>query len=529
MAVHHKAAIYCRLSEEDRYKDCKGDDSESIKNQKLMLSQYAADQGWDIYHVYSDDDFTGSDRNRPDFNRLLKDAEDGKFNIVLCKTQSRFTRELEIVEKYIHYLFPLWGIRFVSIVDNADTSVKGNKKSRQINGLINEWYLEDMSENIKAVLTNRRKNGFFIGAFAPYGYKKDPDKKGHLIIDEPAAKIVRRIFDLYLSGMGRTSIARQLNSEGILSPAGYKRSEGYDYKNQHNNRVSIWRDFTISNILNNEVYIGNLVQNKTHSISYKTKILKPTPKEEWIRAEGTHDPIIDINIWNKAQNIILKKSSRSSPHSGKPDNFLYHKLFCSVCGGSLTRCKKSKKYGENGIYYRCSTRKYDAEKCTGSNISQKLLYSAVLGEIKKHIEQLADINYIENNINLINNYQQRIEDAETTLFSAKERYNNIAAAIKNLYIDKAKGIITEEMYLDIYNSLKNDSERFSKAIDITQKKIYALKQESEKNIQNNSIIKKYLDRIELDFEIVHILIDKIVVHPVKPYSRETNIEIFWNF
>ena len=128
-----KVAIYCRLSEEDRNKTHDSDDSESIKNQKAMLTQYAEDHSWQIYDIYSDDDFTGSDRNRPDFNRLLRDAETGRFNIILCKTQSRFTRELEMVEKYIPYLFPMWGIRFVSIVDNADTSVRGNKKSRQIN------------------------------------------------------------------------------------------------------------------------------------------------------------------------------------------------------------------------------------------------------------------------------------------------------------------------------------------------------------------------------------------------------------
>ena len=185
-----KAAIYCRLSEEDRNKVNKEDDSNSIVNQKAMLIQYAVTQGWEIHDIYSDDDYTGADRNRPQFKRLLADAKAHKFDIVLCKTQSRFTRELELVEKYIHGLFPIWGIRFVSIVDNADTANKGNKKSRQINGLVNEWYLEDMSENIRSVLTSRRENGFHIGSFAPYGYRKDPTSKGHLVIDEEATEIV---------------------------------------------------------------------------------------------------------------------------------------------------------------------------------------------------------------------------------------------------------------------------------------------------------------------------------------------------
>ncbi|MBQ4312060.1 MAG: recombinase family protein, partial [Oscillospiraceae bacterium] len=183
----YTAAIYCRLSEEDRNKKNASDDSESIENQRSLLKGYCAENGWKIYDIYSDDDYTGSDRNRPAFRRMLADAQKKCFDVIVCKTLSRFTRELELVEKYINGLFPVWGIRFVSVVDNVDTAAKGNKKSRQIYGMVNEWFLEDMSDNIRAVLTDKRRNGRFIGAFAPFGYKKDPDSKGHLVIDEDAA------------------------------------------------------------------------------------------------------------------------------------------------------------------------------------------------------------------------------------------------------------------------------------------------------------------------------------------------------
>lgn len=168
-------AIYSRLSEEDRNKLNETDDSRSIQNQKSMLLSYALEQGWDVYNIYSDDDYRGSDRNRPAFNQLMIDAEAGKFDIVLCKSQARFTRELELVEKIIHGQFVEWGIRFVGLADNADTTNRGNKKSRQINGLVNEWYLEDLSDNVKSVLTDHRKKGMHIGSFALYGYKKDPE------------------------------------------------------------------------------------------------------------------------------------------------------------------------------------------------------------------------------------------------------------------------------------------------------------------------------------------------------------------
>lgn len=266
-----KVAIYCRLSEEDRDKRCEKDDSESIQNQKVMLCQYVLEHGWDVYDIYSDDDYAGADRKRPQFNRLLEDAKAKKFDIVLCKTQSRFTREMELVEKYIHGLFPIWGIRFISIVDNADTANKGNKKSRQINGLINEWYLEDMSDNIKSVLTNKRKNGFHIGAFALYGYMKDPNQKGHLVIDEEAASIVREVFTLFSKGYGKTAIARMLNDRGIPNPTEYKRLHGLRHKQPKRKNSTLWKYFAISNMLVNEFYIGNMVQGKYGSISYKTK------------------------------------------------------------------------------------------------------------------------------------------------------------------------------------------------------------------------------------------------------------------
>ena len=303
-----KVAIYCRLSEEDRNKSNAADDSASILNQKSMLLQYAISQDWEVYNIYSDDDYAGADRNRPEFQRLLEDAKNRKFDIILCKTQSRFTRELELVEKYIHGLFPQWGIRFVSIVDHADTDIKGNKKSRQINGLVNEWYLEDMSENIRSVLKNRRQNGLHIGATALYGYQKDPERKGHLIIDEEAAKVVREVFLLFSQGYGKSTIARMLNDRGIPNPSEYKRQKGISPPKHKNS--TLWKYSAISSMLANEMYIGNMVQGKYGSVSYKTKKNKPRPKEQWYRVEGTHEPIIDLALWNKVQAMREQKAKQ---------------------------------------------------------------------------------------------------------------------------------------------------------------------------------------------------------------------------
>lgn len=180
-----KAAIYCRLSKED---EDKIGESESIQNQKSMLLQYALENGFDIYQIYSDEDYSGIDRNRPAFNSMLQAASEHQFDVVLAKTQSRFTRDMELVEKYLHGKFMEWGIRFIAVVDHVDTNDTANKKSRQINGLINEWYLEDLSTNVRSVLDHKRKEGLFIGSFARYGYCKDPNAKGKLIIDRKQPK-----------------------------------------------------------------------------------------------------------------------------------------------------------------------------------------------------------------------------------------------------------------------------------------------------------------------------------------------------
>lgn len=303
-----RAAIYCRLSEEDKGKGSAENDSNSIQNQRALLTEYAHSHGWEIYEIYIDDDYSGADRSRPAFKRMLHAAEEKRFDIILCKTQSRFSRELEVVERYINRLFPQWGIRFLSLVDNADSANEDNLLLRQINGIMDEHYLAELSKNIRSVLTHRRKNGFHIGSFALYGYKKNPDRRGHLLIDEEAAAVVREVFTLFSQGYGKTAIARMLNERGIPNPTEYKRLQGIRYRQPKGKGSTLWKYFAISNMLTNEIYIGNMVQGKYGSISYKTKQNKPRPKEEWIRTEGTHEPIIEQELWERVQKMLAERA-----------------------------------------------------------------------------------------------------------------------------------------------------------------------------------------------------------------------------
>ena len=270
-------AIYVRLSKEDE--DKHQTESESIQNQKSLLTAYAVDHGWDIYSVYCDEDYSGADRLRPDFNRMLSAAKRKEFQIILCKSQSRFTRDMELVEKYIHGLFPIWGIRFIAVADNADTEVKGNKKARQINGLVNEWYLEDLSENVRMVFDLKRREGQYIGGFPIYGYKKDPANKNHIIIYPEAAEVVRQIFRWSLEGHGKQNIAHMLNESGVPSPSRYKADHGWTCKTPAKNGYALWNKTTIWRILHNEMYTGTMIQGRRKKASYKSKVLIALPEE----------------------------------------------------------------------------------------------------------------------------------------------------------------------------------------------------------------------------------------------------------
>ena len=516
-----KVAIYCRLSEEDRDKRCEKDDSESIQNQKVMLCQYVLEHGWDVYDIYSDDDYAGADRKRPQFNRLLEDAKAKTFDIVLCKTHSRFPREMELVEKYIHGLFPIWGIRFISIVDNADTANKGNKKSRQINGLINEWYLEDMSDNIKSVLTNKRKNGFHIGAFALYGYMKDPNQKGHLVIDEEAASIVREVFTLFSKGYGKTAIARMLNDRGIPNPTEYKRLHGLRYKQPKRKNSTLWKYFAISNMLVNEFYIGNMVQGKYGSISYKTKQNKPRPKEEWFIVEGTHEPIIDRDLWNKVQSMVKEKAK---PFTVGTIGLFARKVRCMNCGCTMRSSKCHGKY-----YLGCSNRHISKEACIGSFISVERLEKVVIDELKKMSDEFLDKEDLEKNIIFASTLNQQKQSAEKEMLLYKKKIAEYSKAIKDLYFDKVKGVITESDYINFSHDFVNEKGRLESLVKELQKNIDKIDARRNGNDNRREIIKEYTDMNHLDRETVQKLIDHICVGKRLTGSREVPIEIHWNF
>lgn len=470
-----------------------------------------------MYGIYSDDDYAGADRNRPEWNRLLSDAQAGKFDVVVCKTQSRFTRELEMVEKYIHGLFPLWGIRFIGVVDNADTENKGNKKSRQINALVNEWYLEDMSESIKSALTSRRKQGYHIGSFALYGYKRDPDKGGGLIVDENAAAVVREVFAMYADGYGKTAIARALNDRSIPNPTEYKRLNNVRYKTPPHKLGTLWRYAAIADMLANEMYTGTMVQGRYGSVCYKTGKNKPRPKEEWIRVPGTHEGIIDGELWARVQTLL---AHRAKPFGSGKIGLFSRKARCIHCGYTM---RSAKSHGN--FYLKCGTKHTAANACVGSFIRVDALERAVLNEIQQILDKHLDRDAFLQNISLSDDTDGRIAKLAARQAEYAKKLDEYAKAVRDTYLDKSRGVITEAQFVALSRGFAMDEERLRGLVSDMDEKIAALEQKRPINIERVAHTKPTrLERIMIDKLVHHISIGKR-----DKSTKEIPIEIHWAF
>ncbi len=431
-------AIYTRLSKEDA--DRQQNESESIQNQKALLVQYAAERGWDIYRIYCDEDYSGADSLRPDFNRMMEAAREKRFQILLCKSQSRFTRDMELVEKYLHGLFPVWGIRFIAVADSADTEVKGNKKARQINGLVNEWYLEDLSENIRMVFDLKRRQGQYIGGSPIYGYRKDPLDKNHLVADPGPAEVVRQMFRWSLEGYGRQSIARLLNSRGVACPTRYKAEQGWGPSSGL--AAEGWSKNTVGRILRNEMYTGVMVQGRTKKASYKSKAMLPLPREQWYRVPGTHEAIVDREIFQAVQAML---DLRCRSDGGGEVHVLSGLVRCMDCGSVMSKTSNGKQGQKRVCYLRCKRYAESREGCTRHSIRLDTLIELVTEQVRRHVQ--SGVPPESPDIPPLRDTREEALARERSALAA--RLEKRCAALKSLYLDKASGILGEEQFAEL--------------------------------------------------------------------------------
>lgn len=510
-----KAAIYCRLSKEDEdaARRKPGRASESIQNQKSMLIQYARDNGYEIYGIYCDEDYSGVDRDRPDFNRLLEAASRRRFDVVLAKTQSRFTRDMELVERYLHGKFVEWGIRFIAVVDHADTDDAANKKSRQINGLINEWYLEDLSGNVRAVLEHKRRQGQYIAAHALYGYQKDPADKNRLVVDPEAAAVVRRIFALYLAGNGPVRIARVLNGEGVPSPAQYRRGQGEAGLAGE----GLWSKATISQMLRNRTYAGDLEQGRHKRVSYKSKKTVWLPRQQWIVVPNTHEPIIGRESFDCVQRMLAQRGRQSGGGQVHP---LAGKVYCGLCGGAMEQTGSGSRpaNGPRRRYYRCRQHQRDAARCAGQSYLPAEPLEAL---VQQRLRWLAGRYFDPAKCTAKPPGPHggaaggQTEEQLRRLRGAVQRRRSAA---RELYLDKSSGLVSAEQFAEW-------SRAYGEEIAALEQRIARLEQQPKPEAQAGP--QPPAAEITLTRQLACTFVDSIWVYPPDPAAAARRIVIQW--
>ena len=528
----YNVGIYVRLSQEDMREG----ESLSIENQKKMLTDHVSQQaGWNLVGIYEDDGYSGTNFDRPGVRQLLDDAKSGKINLILCKDLSRFGRNYIEVGQYIDYIFPSFNIRFIALSDNVDTLDRNSTAMdlMPIMNLFNEWHAANTSKKVRSVLAQNAKEGKYIASFAAYGYLKGDDEKHTPIIDEPAAKVVRRIFELRATGITPTQIAKTLNAEGIPIPSDY-RAQRLGKPNPYKNTFHYWSHVAVRNILGNPIYIGHLAQQKFTTVSFKNHKSVRRGKDEWVIAENTHEPIISQELWDKCQEVDRCASHGKIMKKGivLPLNSM---MFCPDCGAKMKlNGHAKKKDGSVNYFYACGTySRCGASACTTHYISRKQIEKIVLADI------LAKARYvIENEDEARQEFLRRketegtkhLDDARQQLAKCQSRLADLKVMTQKVYQDKLLGKVPEDLCLETLGQFRaEETELTEKVKSLTA----TLEQDSKARDDIEEFIcrlKQYADAPELTREMCVDLIEYVVIGD-RPKDKSTprRIQIYYKF
>ncbi len=517
-----RVAKYIRLSRED------GDDreSESVENQRDIIDNYiSSHKGLIEAGEYVDDGYTGTNFNRPGFQKMLKDIEEEKIDCIITKDLSRFGRDHIDTGYYLERFLPANNIRYIAIGDNVDTLKPDGLQFLTFKLSFNDYYAQDISNKIKSVKQRKIEKGEYQAGIPPYGYKKDTEIKNHLIPDNYSSQIVKEIFDMYVNkGMSTIKIADELNKREVLPPAIYLKIPTYMKRKSNNpNGKYVWLRAQIGKILRNEVYLGNVVGRKFQKVSHKIAKVRCTKKEEHIVLENMHEPIVDIEIWNKAQE---KLNSYTKVRNRKYDHILKGLVYCGECKNKATiRCREEKR--KNGdiwkaTYFICSKRNSYSGLCECKQISANILQSTVEQKIQAELKKVI---FSENEIKKI--YENAKQKANTKKYILKNRLEELKTELKKvdeniqeIYQDKINKIIQIEDFKNIYEKMKKQKQKILNEINkIKIKQIY--NHDSKENYKN--IAEQFLDVQNLNKLALEKLIKKI------EFDKEKNINIKFYF
>ncbi|MFR6326533.1 MAG: recombinase family protein [Ruminococcus sp.] len=526
---HYKAALYCRLSVDDG----NFGGSVSIETQKILLEQYCKDHKITDYKFYCDDGCSGTNFDRPSFKKMLSDIDEGKINLVIVKDLSRFGRNYVEAGMYVQR-FTDSNIRFIAADDNYDSLVNSDDLLFPIKNVVNEMYARDVSKKTKAAKKAKARDGQFIGSKAPFGYKIDPNDRHHLIVDEPAAQVVKRIFGLASEGVGYNKMAKIFREEKVLTPIAYFNLNNPDYfKSDYWRKEFDWHVTSIRAILNNEVYLGKLVYGKQRNKSMKSKEKVRNPKEDWIVVENCHEPIITQELWDTVHKIL---NAKHRPAKAGEVQMFAGLLYCSDCGHCLTYSQKQRKDGSYHGAYSCWMYKtHGKEYCASHYITFDTIYELVLIDIQRNLFQYRKNTDKFKSI-LSRKYQsdsQKQAEQITLEYEQKQkRCEELDKIISRLYEDNVLGRIGDERYESMSQSYELEQVEIKKALPILKSKIDELKRQSDCADNFINVIKKYTIIDKLDAAILNELIDKIVVHH-KEQAEDgrtfQQIEIYYRF
>ena len=472
-----------------------------------------------FYDFYVDDGWSGTRFDRPDFNRMMEDVYSGKVNCVIVKDLSRFGRNYAVSGNFLDNVFVRLNIRFIAINNGVDTASNNMNAATQcisvgVTNVINESVAATTSVNVRGTLNVNRAQGKFIGSFPTYGYLKDPNDHHKLIIDEQVAPVVRSIFDRFIAGKSIIGIAKELNEEGIPNPSMYKKLIGFNYRHPAGkSNDGLWSDSSVRRIIQNQMYIGNMVQGKNTTISYKIKQCRAIPKEDWIIVEGTHEPIVSKDVFEKAQ-TLFNKSIRVAPQKKEVDLFSGF-VKCADCHRAMNKKTNVHSYGTYH-YYRCSTaRKMQKSACSNHTIRIDKLEDAVLTVIQNMVDVAIEMDELLKRINSSKERKmesKHLEKSIDTQIVEREKYKQLMV---DLYPDFKSGIITQEEYLTLKQSMSEKIETIDKMI--TNLTATAKKYEEGVTDENEFIshFKKYGKLKSLTRPILIELVDEILIHEDK--------------
>ena len=512
--IDYKVGIYIRLSKEDEEKE-KYSESESIQNQRTLLMQYIKENKLNFISEYVDDGVSGTSFDRPAFNKMIEDIEQGKINMIITKDLSRLGRNYVQSGYYTETYFPEHNVRYIAILDNIDTGLdSANNDIAPFKSILNEMYAKDTSKKINSVLQSKRKQGEYLGT-APYGYKKDPENKYHLIKDEEAAKVVKTIFRMFLEGYGTMQIADYLSEQKIPIPSDYnKRNRG-----TKSITYGLWAQSTVRFILSNEVYTGTVIQGKRKKISFKSKKFVDVPEEDWIRVPNMHEAIVSQEDYQRARRIIEDtKGSRVVEN-----DYLFKGLLrCYDCKGYIGIRSPDK---NGNIYGRCQRYgrygKFDV--CSPHNFNYQVFEESMIVVLREICKEYSNKKKLEEIAQKSKSKEDKKLELENKIENYKTQIKKETRKLELLYEDRLAEIITVENYIENANRIKNDVEDYQKRIKELKKELNGEDKQIDKNEKLNNLVDEFLNMEKPNKEIIREFIERIEIHSDK------QVDIYFNF